>query len=353
MVKVGYINSRSLTEYTGTGNYRSNLLKAMYSVGEKYDLSIEPITRRKKLSKIKTGLTYLPGPFDLIHFEPDIHWYGGFFFKQFLSERKCKSALTIHGVTPLYKPSLVGPLQKIRNKYILKSIVDMVDIVFSVSESAKKLISKHLDTPKEKISVTYNGSKFRNHPLVDKKVDSKNYILHVSSSPYDKRKNPELLLKSFKVLSEKIGEVGLVIVGEGWKSERGDELIESMSLRGNVTRAGRVSDDELAEYYAAARLYLQTSIYEDFCLPVVEAMTFGTPVVTTEAYAIPEIAGEAAAFVDPNPHEIGQTMFNILNDKERYRALADQGPKVAQQYTWENTAERTINTYLDILNTEE
>ena len=352
MYSIGYINDRGQNPATGTGTYRSNLFKSIKLLEGEYPIRVEELIHKGKLDKAHRSLSGEMKKYDLVHFEPDIHWYIGSILDKSLNLNSYKKVITIHGVTALYKPELVNVRQKIRVKYVLKNVLKTVDAILAVSQSAKRLISRYLGVRDEKIFVTYNGSKFRNRRGAST-TSKGEYILHVSSTPKDKRKSPELLLSSFKAFLEDDSGRDLVIVGRGWNSEYGRRLISKFDVADRVYCAGQVPKDKLASYYRHADVYLQTSIYEDFCLPVVEAMTFGVPVVSTEAYAIPEIAGDAALLVERDPSLIAERLEDVVNDESLYRNLSEKGKELSARYTWKNTAERTINTYIDILNNEE
>jgi len=352
MYKVGYINNRGQSTTTGTGTYRSSLFKSIKMIDDRYPVDVKEIIHQNKIEKIYSSLSGKLKKYDLVHFEPGMHWYVGSIIDELLGLKGYNKAITVHGVTGLYKPELVNRKEKFRVKYVLKNLLKKVDAVFAVSNSAKELISYYLDVDEEKIFVTYNGSKFQSYEGVSK-LNIGDYVLHVSSTPRDERKSPELLLSSFKRFTEKNDTRKLVIVGGGWDSKYGRNLISQFGLADRVVCTGRISEDDLASYYRHAEVYLQTSIYEDFCLPIVEAMTFGVPVVSTEAYAIPEVAGEAALLVDRDPNLIAERLELITNDDALYKKLSEKGRQRSKRYTWERTAERTIETYIEIIKRKE
>jgi glycosyltransferase involved in cell wall biosynthesis len=110
---------------------------------------------------------------------------------------------------------------------------------------------------------------------------------------------------------------------------------------------GFVPDEDLPSLYAAAQALLYPSLHEGFGLPLLEAMACGTPVVTSNRTAIPEVAGDAALMIDPTqPRELLEALQKVNDDPTR-RSLIERGLKRAQTFTWERTAqlmaERILN----------
>jgi glycosyltransferase involved in cell wall biosynthesis len=92
--------------------------------------------------------------------------------------------------------------------------------------------------------------------------------------------------------------------------------------------------------------YVYPSLYEGFGLPNLEAMACGTPVVTSNASSMPEVAGDAALLVDPHDEEeIARAMEMILTLPELATALTHRGLERARQFTWAKAAERTYAAY--------
>jgi glycosyltransferase involved in cell wall biosynthesis len=114
-----------------------------------------------------------------------------------------------------------------------------------------------------------------------------------------------------------------------------------------VELKGHVPDDELAALYRGAECLVFPSRDEGFGLPLLEAMASGVPVVATRAGALPEIAGGAAILVEPgNPVELAGGIERALADRER---LVAAGFERARQYSWAETAERTLAVYRELL----
>jgi glycosyltransferase involved in cell wall biosynthesis len=170
------------------------------------------------------------------------------------------------------------------------------------------------------------------------------YILHVSN--YSQKKNPRGILEGFERMHQAVG-AELLICGGGWKeSDEVARLIDTLGITDVVTLAGYVPDEDLSKLYRDAQVFLYPSLHESFGLPIIEAMACGTPVVTSDIYAPPEIAGEAAVTCDPNsPAEIAAGIQSILEDRKRATRLRKRGVERSKQFTWEYSASQLLNFY--------
>jgi len=133
-------------------------------------------------------------------------------------------------------------------------------------------------------------------------------------------------------------EIQLVFTGDSnadilrWVEERG--------VGSRVTFIGIVPEEKLPSLYRGATALVFPSLYEGFGLPIVEAMACGTPVITSNTTAMPEVAGDAALLVDPRSVEqISRAMEQIVTDTSLRQRLRDTGFRQARQFRWSKTAE--------------
>jgi len=105
----------------------------------------------------------------------------------------------------------------------------------------------------------------------------------------------------------------------------------------------------LAALYGTADLFVYPSLYEGFGLPPLEAMACGVPVLASNVPAMSEVIGKAGVTINPRePEQIAAEMLSLLGDEERRRALVVAGRERAAQYSWENTARRTVALYREV-----
>ena len=142
------------------------------------------------------------------------------------------------------------------------------------------------------------------------------------------------LLEAYALLREWSPQWRLVIVGaRKWKFSPIFDAVQRLGLETHVTFTGYVEDEHLPALYAGADLFAFPSLYEGFGLPVLEAMACGTPVVTSNASSLPEVAGDAAILVDPHDVEqIVNAMRLVLTQPALAAALREKGLARAAQF---------------------
>ena len=172
------------------------------------------------------------------------------------------------------------------------------------------------------------------------------YFLTVAT--VEPRKNLVTLLKAYQQLQQRLQAdcPPLVIVGrKGWNNA--DILQYMQTLEGQVLFPGFVGDDELIALYQMATALVFPSLYEGFGLPILEAMMAGCPVIAAHTSSLPEVAGDAALFVDPlQADEMSETMQRVLHDDTVRSKLIAAGYERAKKFSWEETARMTRNVYI-------
>jgi glycosyltransferase involved in cell wall biosynthesis len=123
-----------------------------------------------------------------------------------------------------------------------------------------------------------------------------------------------------------------------------------LGLENHMHFMGFVPEDDLPALYNGADLFAFPSLYEGFGLPVLEAMACGTPVITSNVSSLPEVAGNAALLVDPyNVDELAGAIRRILSDPALAADLRARGLERARQFSWERTAQETLEVYRNVL----
>jgi glycosyltransferase involved in cell wall biosynthesis len=137
----------------------------------------------------------------------------------------------------------------------------------------------------------------------------------------------------------------LVLAGPlGWEYE--SVLMEAnrrTGPRGNVIFTQALSDLDLARLIKKARLAVIPSLYEGFCLPLVESMACGIPTIAANRSCLPEISGGVLRYFDPeSTDEMAVCMEEVLESQELRQKLSDQGLRQAAQFDWGRCAEETL-----------
>lgn len=160
------------------------------------------------------------------------------------------------------------------------------------------------------------------------------FVLYVGAPEW--RKGIDTLLDAMPFLAQTHPEITLALT-----TKLPDTLQPSRDAR--IAQLGFVDDATLAALYRHCALLAFPSRYEGFGLPLLEAMSYGAPVVCTTAASLPEVAGDAAAYVPPDdPRALAAAMQAVLDDAAYSGELRRRGPPHAATFTWEATAERTL-----------
>ncbi|MDO8735163.1 MAG: glycosyltransferase family 1 protein, partial [Elusimicrobiota bacterium] len=116
--------------------------------------------------------------------------------------------------------------------------------------------------------------------------------------------------------------------------------------RGDIILTGYITEEENICLYNAASVFVFPSLYEGFGLPILEAMACGTPVITSDVYSMPEVAGDAAIMVNPEKiSEITAAILKIVKDENLRKSLIEKGFQRAKLFNWEKTARKTLEVY--------
>jgi glycosyltransferase involved in cell wall biosynthesis len=175
------------------------------------------------------------------------------------------------------------------------------------------------------------------------------YFLFVGN--LEPRKNLARALRAFARVAPSLPDHRFVVAGApGWKYE--DVLREAArpELAGRVDLRGYVAEDGLPALYRNAAAFVYPSLYEGFGMPVIEAMACGTPVLTSNVAALPELAEGAAVLVDPLDEDAIAGALHALGTDAGLRArLRAAGRARAAEYSWERTCQQTLEAYAEAM----
>lgn len=179
------------------------------------------------------------------------------------------------------------------------------------------------------------------------------FVLYVGDVTWNK--NLPRLLEAVKQINLPLVMVGKALVSEDYDRTNpwNDDLVkvqQEAEANTNVIRLGFVSNEDLVGIYNMATVFIMPSLYEGFGLPVLEAMASGCPVITTKEGSLPEVAGEAALYVDAYSTEsIAEGLKKVFNDENLRKELSKKGLKRAAEFSWKKTAENTLEVYRRVL----
>jgi glycosyltransferase involved in cell wall biosynthesis len=268
-----------------------------------------------------------------------------------------KKAATIHGVEQLLIPRFFGPLEMFHERRLVPVFARKMDGILTVSNTTKQYMVKHFRVKPGRITVAYNGIS-REYRLRDRESlaslkkygVSGSYVFHISR--FSERKNPWILLEAFAAFVKKTGlDYCLVCAGKGWDSPRVTDRAAVLGIAGRLLTPGFISEDEAGELLAGADFFVFPSLAEGFGMPNVEAMAAGCPVITSAAFAIPEIVGDAAVVIE-DPMDAGafaRAMEEIARNKTLRESLVRKGLERIKLFSWDESAEKLMAMYDRIL----
>jgi len=228
-----------------------------------------------------------------------------------------------------------------------KELVDKASRVIAISESTKRDLVRIFGTPEDKISVVHLASSLT--PKADGVSTlalPDRYILFVGERI--RYKNFTLFIKSIAPLLIKNSDLFVVCAGGGGFTNTESHLFTELSISSQVVLY-TLDDMALTWLYRKATMFVFPSLYEGFGMPVLEAFSCDCPVIVSDTSSFPEVAQEAAMYVDPlNGESIRQAVEEVLNDREVRERLARLGKKQLEQFSWEKTAVQSMAVYRSV-----
>ncbi len=274
------------------------------------------------------------------------------------AKRAC-NVYTIHDLVPLRLPFTT--LDNKRQTYrLLRKIAAEADHIVTVSENSKRDIVQLLGVEEERVTNTYEAVEFprelteRPDDLVAEQLrgsyglDLQDYLLFYGA--LEPKKNVGRLIDAYMLSAV---DIPLVITGAvGWGNKTEAKMLEELRAGGHGQGSRRIHHFEyvsipmLVTLIRGARAVLFPSLYEGFGLPVLEAMLLGTPVVTSRTSSLPEIAGDAALYVNPyDIDSIAEAIKTITADDGLRTELSRRGRVQAGRFSVPRYRERVASLY--------
>lgn len=264
-----------------------------------------------------------------------------------------KKVTTMHDMTLLNtynsdKNWLVFHAKQLVGRWVFKRIARTSDQVIAISENTKREYQNFTHIPDDKISVIYEAGEVLKGELKPYDVPFRKYIIYVGQQP--DYKNLRRLAEAHQKLLPTHPDLGLVFVGRmNEDTKRNKELYEKRGYK-NIHFTGFIPDSQRDWLFTQARAYIFPSLMEGFGLPPLEAMSYGTPVVSSNASCLPEVLGTAAEYFDPkNIDDMAAKITSVIDNEAKRTKLIHKGYKQVKKYSWEKTARQTHTVYMNVL----
>jgi glycosyltransferase involved in cell wall biosynthesis len=269
------------------------------------------------------------------------------------------TVVTIHDVIPLILKEYSW--RKLTTAYnsLVSSAAKRAQAIIAVSQCSKRDIERTLDISSDRIYVIGNAVDGSFRPIRDTWLLSAvrerynvgdRYVLYFGG--FDLRKNVPRMIQAYARLPlAQRQKYQLVVAGRLhhlghplYPDPR--PLVRELALDGQVIFTGQIREQDKAPLYSGATAFVFPSLYEGFGMPVLEAMACGTPVLTSNSSALPEVVGEAGLLVDPYSEKgIASALGRLLDDESFRRDLGERALARSRFFTWQQVAEQTVEVY--------
>ena len=266
------------------------------------------------------------------------------------------SVVTIYDLSFLRFPRAFNAVNRLYLAATTRAAARRARRILTISESARRDIVRLLSVPENRVDVTYPAAEERYRLLPAADVEAfraarglpEAFVFAVGT--LEPRKNLVGLLQAYAKLPSSRPPL-YVAGGTGWRVGPIFDTVQRLGLADQVTFLGFVPEDELPLWYNAARLFAFPSLYEGFGLPVLEAMACGTPVITSTAASLPEVAGQAARMVAPLDSDgLAHEMERVLDDPQIRMEMRAAGRIQASRFSWRAMTDQTVASYARALN---
>ena len=258
-----------------------------------------------------------------------------------------KQIPVIHDLSFEYYPKDIPFFNRKYVKYFFPKFAKKATEIITVSEFSKQDIVKNYKISPEIITVAHNGignffspaSEMVKQKIKDKFTDGKDYLLFVSA--LHPRKNVINLFKAFDLFKKETkSDVKLLMVGEKyWWNKEISSCYENLEFKTNIIFTEHVQSSELNEIYGSGLALTYVSYFEGFGIPLVEAMQCNLPIIAANATSLPEVAEEAAIYVNPfDIKDIKNGMKRVFGSEELRNELIEKGKVRAKNFSWDNSA---------------
>jgi glycosyltransferase involved in cell wall biosynthesis len=379
MLTIGFEGKRLLTSSTGFGTYSRTLIKDIcrfypetrcvviahdsYNALKKLPtFSSIDVEQVKRLDSIKveyppsSGRLYwklLGARRTLFNQGVDIYHGLAHQIPRSVRQKRVPVVLTVHDLIYRHYPELSSDTDLRLYESQLINACSISDKIVAVSESTKRDIVNFFSISPKKISVIYQSVDDRYHKIATAEIKQRTksnyglperYLLYVGSM--SERKNLLSVVKALNIIPP-ANRLPLVVVGAQTSySNVVGEYIKNNSLDSWIIFPKRVETEDLPAVYQAADIFLYASLYEGFGIPILEALSSGIPVITSNVSAMPEAAGPDSRLIDPKrPDEIASSIIDILSDDSLRRKMVRNGYSYAQKFDNKIVTEQMLQLY--------
>ncbi len=377
---IGFDAKRAFHNNSGLGNYSRTLIKNLHQYFPEHEYMLftpayktnhlHRLVRQSSKIKVITPPEWLPKKLSAVWRtmmmsnslkSNKVQLYHGLSneLPQQIHKTKIPSLVTIHDLIFLRHPEWYPKIDVLFYKAKFKQACEKADVIVAISEQTKADIIEFYKIKEEKIKVIYqscdplfydlDNMPYRNEVISKYKFDYP-FFFYVGS--LNERKNVHVLIDAFAHISEKTDH-NLVLVGDGSKHYK-DSLNEQIIKKGlehRISMFHKVPNDDLPAIYQLANVFVYPSSYEGFGIPIIEALSSKTPVITSEGSCFKETAGPGAVYTKPGDFKsLGEAMYELSINDAKQKELAENGWQHGQRFHTEKTTKAMNALYKSLIN---
>lgn len=361
------LDARVVTpHFPGIGRYTVELARALHRADPGLELTLLRDPRAgEELAGIQGSrlVDVAAGPFSLAQqwevparvraLEPDVYHSPMYSMPYRIG---VPTVFTCYDLIPMVRPEYFPPSRRVLFRLFTRLAVAASRRVLSISEATKQDLCRLFRVSPSQVVVTHLAAADVFRPATDRQVAETRakyglgnaYFVAVGSNK--PHKNLSMVIRAFADFRSGAGSsCQLAHVGP-WDARYPEPREAANAIAADAVRfLGVVPDEDLAALYTGAVALLFPSLYEGFGLPVVEAMKCGTPVLCSDRSSVPEVAGDAAWVLDPTQTaEWCDAMRKVAENPALRSKLSQASVRRAAEFTWEETARRTLAVYREV-----
>ncbi|MDX8531116.1 glycosyltransferase family 1 protein [Mesorhizobium sp. VK25A] len=268
----------------------------------------------------------------------------------FILDGRIARVVTIHDLVWLHAARTMRTRTWMGDRLLMKPALRTADVVVADSTATASALTAEFPWLRSSVTTVAPGTASLPAPGDVSSLEplgiTRPYALFVGT--LEPRKNLANLIRAYGLLSAgtRAGCDLVIVGGKGWKQTGLADLVRGSGLETNIRFTGFVDDSVLATLYANCLFLAMPSLYEGFGFPIVEAQSFGKPVLTSSTSSMPEVAGNNAVLVDPRDSAAIADAFDRLSTDAEFRNRIAAGARNnAGRFTWENHARGMLRIF--------
>ncbi len=330
---------------THTSLHYHNIMPNRLVLGKKFQIQVQQFNQKLLVATTRK--------YDIYHATNPVHFPQG----------ARNGVVTLHDLIALKEEPWGSRGSKEFYRQHIRSILQHAKLIFCVSEYTAQDAIARFPELSEKVKVTPLAANPVFRALKTGREFMKPYGIRDIEKPFllfvgeiQPRKNLESVLTCFNALPTSLKQsLQLIIIGSA-RLRGNQRLLETqlnnLQSQENVYQLQNVSTEDLVRFYNTAHIFLFPSFFEGFGLPVIEAMSCGCPVITSNTSSLKEVAADAALTVSPYQNEeLRETMIQLIEDTALRDTCRQKGLKRAREFSWSKTAHKTMEGYQQVLET--